>query len=247
MDYYQRLQLSLDYIEENLKSKLSIKDISAKAYISPYHFQRLFQSITGYSVYGYIRARRLSEASMDLIEKDKSILDISMDYQYKSNEAFTRAFKSYFNISPSKFRKEKLVSCNTQKRINFSCLVENFGKQLFMVKPEIVTISRKNIVGYNYYTSSVMGKFRHEIPSFYQEFGQNQRYLNIPERSNPEISYGIPFDYKEDGSFSFLIGEESNISSETLRPSLILIPILGGRYARFTFNDSLEIDRKSVV
>ncbi|WP_371103524.1 helix-turn-helix transcriptional regulator [Streptomyces sp. PU_AKi4] len=55
MDYYERIQLSIEFIEENLQNNISIKDISSKSCFSAFHFQRLFQAITGFSVQEYIR------------------------------------------------------------------------------------------------------------------------------------------------------------------------------------------------
>ncbi len=68
MDYYKRIQHSIEFIEENLQNNISIKDISSESCFSAFHFQRLFQAITGFSVQEYIRNRRLSEAARLLKE-----------------------------------------------------------------------------------------------------------------------------------------------------------------------------------
>ncbi len=86
MDYYKRIQLSIEFIEENLQNNISIKDISSKSCFSAFHFQRLFQAITGFSVQEYIRNRRLSEAARLLKETNQNILHIAIAFQYGSQK-----------------------------------------------------------------------------------------------------------------------------------------------------------------
>ncbi|WP_368031681.1 AraC family transcriptional regulator, partial [Bacillus licheniformis] len=59
MNDYERIQNAVQFIEEHLQNDLNISDIAAKSGFSPFHFQRLFQAISGFSVYQYIRNRRL--------------------------------------------------------------------------------------------------------------------------------------------------------------------------------------------
>lgn len=108
MDDYERIQNAVHFIEEHLQNDLNITDIAAKSCFSPFHFQRLFQAISGFSVYQYIRNRRLSEAALLLEKTDRSILDIAIDFGYGSQEAFGRAFSQYFGITPAKYRKAKV-------------------------------------------------------------------------------------------------------------------------------------------
>ena len=105
MDYFERIQNAIEYIEDNLQEKMSITNISSQSYFSAFHFQRLFQAITGFSVQQYIRNRRLSEAAVLLITTSQSILEIAISFEYGSQEAFTRAFVQYFGITPTKYRK----------------------------------------------------------------------------------------------------------------------------------------------
>ena len=111
MDYFERIQNSIDYIEKNLQDELNMTVISSKSYFSPFHFQRLFQAITGFSVQQYIRNRRLSLAATLLKETKKNILEISISLQYGSQEPFTRAFVNYFGITPAKYRNSSREIC----------------------------------------------------------------------------------------------------------------------------------------
>lgn len=104
MNYYERVQNSIDYIEENLKSELLLEPVASKAYMSLANFYRLFYALTGHSVKDYIRRRRLSNASVELLEKDLKIIDVSLEYQFESPESFSRAFKREFGKNPSEIR-----------------------------------------------------------------------------------------------------------------------------------------------
>ena len=118
MDYFERIQNAIEFIEENLQEKLTITDISSQSYFSAFHFQRLFQAITGFSVQQYIRNRRLSEAASLLATTTQNILEIAINFQYGSQEAFTRAFVQYFGVTPAKYRKGA-NSILLQPKINF--------------------------------------------------------------------------------------------------------------------------------
>lgn len=129
MNYYERVQQSIDYIEENLKLELSLEVVASKAYMSIANFYRLFYAFTGHSIKDYIRLRRLSCASIDLFEKDKRIIDISLDYQFDSPESFSRAFKRVFGKNPVDFRKARKPLTQIFERIN---IMENN----FLLSPE---------------------------------------------------------------------------------------------------------------
>lgn len=105
MEYIEKLQKAINYVEENIKEDLKLEKISAQCYFSIPHFYRLFQIFTGYSIMDYVRKRRLSLAAQELLTTDKRLIDISFDYRFESQEAFIRAFKRMFGITPGEYRK----------------------------------------------------------------------------------------------------------------------------------------------
>ncbi|MFD0717605.1 helix-turn-helix transcriptional regulator [Paenibacillus sp. GCM10027626] len=94
----------LEFIEKNLKNELCLETIASYTAISKYHFHRLFHAHVGMTLASYIRKRRLSNAASELISAEKRILDIALDYQFESQEAFTRAFKKMFHMTPGQYR-----------------------------------------------------------------------------------------------------------------------------------------------
>lgn len=119
MNYRETIQESIDYIENNLKEKILLEDLAKIAFLSKFHYHRIFHEIIGETVMDYIRKRRLTEAAKELVESDEKIIDIALKYQFSSQESFTRAFKKMFDISPGEFRRRQ-VSVLLYRKIDIS-------------------------------------------------------------------------------------------------------------------------------
>lgn len=101
MNYYERVQESIDFIEDNLENNIKIEEVAKKAYMSTSNFYRIFFAITGYQAKEYMINRRMSRASMELMEKRAKVIDIAMKYSYDSVDAFSRIFKKITGYTPS--------------------------------------------------------------------------------------------------------------------------------------------------
>src|SRR3981189_3151861 len=97
-------QKALWYIESHLAGELTLDDIAAIAGISRFHMVRAFAAATGLSVMRYVRARRLSKAARALANGAPDILNLALDADYGSHEAFTRAFRDHFGVTPEAVR-----------------------------------------------------------------------------------------------------------------------------------------------
>lgn len=106
MNYFEHLQKTIDYIEENLKESITIDDCAHVVGFSKFHFHRLFSLIVGYSVMEYIRKRRLYYAMVDVL-CGKRILDVALEYGYSSERTFSRAFQQEFGQIPSRCRNSR--------------------------------------------------------------------------------------------------------------------------------------------
>lgn len=108
MNYYERIQRSIDYVEGRLEENIDIGRLAQEAFMSRSNYYRMFFALTGYPVKEYIRRRRISSAVSHIRETDASILDIALKFGYESNEAFSRAFKRITGYTPSAFRNGNL-------------------------------------------------------------------------------------------------------------------------------------------
>lgn len=113
MDWIRQLNQVFNYIEVNLDGEISYEEISKIVNCSIYNFQRMFSYIAGKSLSEYIRNRRLTLAAFDILNTDVKLIDIALKYGYESQDSFTRAFKIFHGVLPSKVRSEavQLKSC----------------------------------------------------------------------------------------------------------------------------------------
>ncbi|RPK30572.1 effector binding domain-containing protein [Paenibacillus xylanexedens] len=249
MDHYTRIQLAIEYLEQHLQDDFNIRETSAAANFSAFHFQRLFQAITGFTVLEYVRRRRLTEAAGMLRGTSEGILDIAMSFGYQSQEAFTRAFSTYFGMTPAKLRKleaEQLSLLKMQRSIDFNDYRTSLGGTFHMNTPRLVTLAPNWIIGYEYKTNLNDNQHYAEIPGFYHDFGMEQKFMAIPERTRPDMAYGVACHFEEDGAFSFIVGEESSGASQVLEPGFTSFEIPGGLYAEFTVEGSGQDIRKMI-
>lgn len=106
MENIQILIDALEYIDNNLTESINTDEIAKHLYCSKSTLEKLFKYINNMTIRDYIIRRRMSKAAIELTSHpEKTLLDIGVQYGYGSNEAFTRAFYSVWQISPSEFRR----------------------------------------------------------------------------------------------------------------------------------------------
>ncbi len=102
--YDPKIQEALSYINENLKSPLSVEMLADHVYLSKYHFMRLFKSQTGNTVHAYVRQKRLLCAAR-LIREGMPVNHAAAESGFSDYSAFHRAFKESFGVSPGQVKK----------------------------------------------------------------------------------------------------------------------------------------------
>jgi len=114
--YVQAVNSVIDYVEENISEELKLEKLSKVSGFSVYHFHRIFQAFMNESLGSYIKRIRLEKAAILLCNNpDESITNIAMDVGYWSSQAFARAFRNQFNMSPSEYRNSKNGYVNDKK------------------------------------------------------------------------------------------------------------------------------------
>lgn len=99
-----KISATINYIETHLNEKLDLKTVANAMHYSKYHLHRLFTNTVGLTIHDYIQRRQLTEAAKLLVFSNKSILELSLLAGYKSQQAFTSAFKAMYKQPPSQFR-----------------------------------------------------------------------------------------------------------------------------------------------
>lgn len=106
MEWVERLNQSMNYIEEHLTDEIDYGQLAKTACCSTYHFQRMFTYMAGIPLSEYIRRRKMSLAAVDLQGSTSKVIEIAEKYGYSSPTAFNRAFQSIHGIAPSAVREE---------------------------------------------------------------------------------------------------------------------------------------------
>ena len=156
------LQSAIQYIEDNLTEELQITDIAAKAYVSAFHFQKIFGVLCGFTVGEYIRMRRLTCAAQELSAEDAKVIDIAVKYGYDSPDSFTRAFTKFHGISPSA-AKEKGAHLRAFAPLRIKLTLEGGN----MLEYKIVEKEQFTVMGRSRMFSTDTSY--QEIPKFWEE------------------------------------------------------------------------------
>lgn len=109
MEWIERLNQAIGYIEEHLQEEIDYEQLAKIACCSSYHFQRMFSYLANVSLAEYIRRRRMSLAAVDLQAGDMKVIDVALKYGYESPTAFNRAFQSVHGIAPSQAKSDGIV------------------------------------------------------------------------------------------------------------------------------------------
>jgi len=124
--------MARQYIDARLDEALSLDDVARSSYFSPYHFHRIFHSLTGETVNAYINRKRMEKAIRKLIfQVDLNVSEVAQAGGFSSPANFSKAFKLYFGISPSDLRNYHKLEKNQNSKIGK--LFSKYGKEF---KPE---------------------------------------------------------------------------------------------------------------
>ena len=106
LDYSRRIERVVQHIGAHLDDTLDLAKLAEIACFSPYHFHRIYRSVTGETVADTIRRERLHRAAGDLVRGQGTIVRIARTAGYGSVAAFTRAFAADYGIPPAQYRRQ---------------------------------------------------------------------------------------------------------------------------------------------
>jgi AraC family transcriptional regulator len=223
-------QKALWYIESHLADALSLEEIAGVGGVSRFHMVRAFAAATGLSVMRYVRARRLSEAARALAGGAPDILTLALDADYGSHEAFTRAFRDHFGVTPEAVRSStRLDNLMLQEPIVMdSTVIDNLQAPRFETGKAMLVAG----VGERYTWESGGPA----IPGQWHRFHQSVE--SIPGRVG-RVAYGVCCNGDDSGNFDYIAGVEVSDFSDLPREfSRVRIP--EQRYAVFTHRDHIR-------
>ncbi|MGJ5208636.1 GyrI-like domain-containing protein [Bradyrhizobium sp. HKCCYLR20261] len=228
-------QKALWYIESHLSAPLSLDDIARMAGVSRFHIVRAFAAATGVSVMRYVRLRRLSEAARALAKGAPDILTLALEADYGSHEAFTRAFRDQFGVTPEMVRADaRLDGLALQEPILMDqtplddCPVPRFvASEALLVAGLGERVSVDNGAG---------------IPALWRRF--NEIVHEVPARRGT-VAYGVCCNGDDAGNFDYIAGVEVADFSDLPRTfSRVRVP--ASTFAVFTHAGHISSIRRTV-
>jgi AraC family transcriptional regulator len=225
------------YIESHLGDALTLDEIAAIGGVSRFHMVRAFAAATGLSVMRYVRARRLSEAARALAGGAPDILNLALEADYGSHEAFTRAFRDHFGVTPEAVR---AASCVDKLRLQEPIMMDSTLTESLQA-PRFETGKAMLVAGvgerYNHANGGTAA-----IPGQWQRY--HQKVDEIPDRVG-NVAYGVCCNGDDSGNFDYIAGVEvSDFSNLPREFSRVRIP--EQKYAVFTHSEHISTIRRTV-
>jgi AraC family transcriptional regulator len=227
----ESVRKALWFMESRFRDDVSLDELSRAAGISRYHFAHVFAMATGQSAMRYMRGRRLSEAARVLANGGPNILTIALDFGYGSHEAFTRAFRDQFGMTPESVR--------VQRHLDNVSLVEAIkmddGLITTLAPPRFEQVRLLLIAGLG-------GKYsldtHQNIPALWQRL---QPHLgNVPGQVRTKgETFGVCYNMDDSGNFDYLAGVEVSGFAD-LPAELTRLRIPAQRYAIFTHHEHVS-------
>ena len=114
---------ALRLVEENLAGEIDVAALARVAHTSEHHFRRMFSTLAGLPISEYVRRRRLTQATAEIVDGRASVLEVATTYGYVSADAFSRAFKAMHGMTPSQARRPGAV-LRSQPRMSFHLTIK---------------------------------------------------------------------------------------------------------------------------
>jgi AraC family transcriptional regulator len=228
------VEKALWFIESHFASEITLQDLAKAGGVSRFHMTRAVDAATGRSIMRYVRGRRLTEAAKALSTGAPDILSVALDAGYGSHEAFTRAFRDEFGVTPETIRAQ-----GHRKKIE---LVEPLKiDETLPIRFDPPRIEN----GERFLIAGLGGRYTCEtsagIPS------QWQRYLphlgQIPGQLG-RTAYGVRCNSDEAGNFDYVCGVEVRDFSK-LPADWSRVRIPEQRYAIFSQRDHISTIRST--
>jgi AraC family transcriptional regulator len=217
------------YIESHFADAITLDDIAEISGLSRFSLSRAFGTATDRSVMRYVRGRRLTEAAKSLANGAGDILSLALETGYGSHEAFSRAFRDQFGLTPESLRAQRSLD-------NLPLVEPLIMDKSLLVKLEPPRFEKGKLMliaglseRYSYETCA-------SIPSQWQRFVP---YIgNIPGQVG-NVAYGVRSNSDDAGNMDYLTGVEVE-SFDGLPKELARLRIPPQRYAVFTHKDHIS-------
>ncbi len=223
------------FIESHFAQPLDLDEIAERGGVSRFHMSRAFVVATGRPVIGYLRARRLTEAARQLANGAPDILSVALEAGYGSHEAFTRAFRDQFGITPEQVRAARDL------------------EPLILVEPIVLDSSLRTDLsppcleqGRALLIAGLSGRYGCEgpggIPAQWQRFGE---FIGHIPGEVGDVAYGVVLNGDDLGNFDYVSGVEVADFSD-LPEDFVSVRVPAQLYAVFHHAEHVSTIRRTM-
>lgn len=128
-DLYQRIVAAKVYIDSNYHEPIALENISQQAFLSPFHFHRIFRQVYRHTPHQYLTRKRIDKAK-DLLAENKPVKDVCNEVGFESIGSFSSLFKKEIGFAPHYYRnmayKKKLERLAQPKIAIPHCFIESY-------------------------------------------------------------------------------------------------------------------------
>ena len=128
-DIYERIAAAKVYIDENFQEPINLETISQQAFLSRFHFHRIFTHVYRYTPHQYMTRKRLDKAR-DLLASNKPVTEVCNEVGFESIGSFSMLFKKEVGFAPQYYRnmafKKKMEQAAQPKKAIPHCFIESY-------------------------------------------------------------------------------------------------------------------------
>jgi AraC-like DNA-binding protein len=129
IDIYQRIVAAKVYIDENYHEPIDLDIISQQAFLSRFHFHRIFRQVYRHTPHQYLTRKRLDKAK-DLLAANKPVMEVCNEIGFESIGSFSILFKKEIGFAPQYYRnmayKKKMEQAAQPKKAIPHCFFESY-------------------------------------------------------------------------------------------------------------------------
>lgn len=207
MNAFERMNEVIDYIESNLTGEVDYAMAAEIACCPKNQFQRFFSYITETTISEYIRRRRLTLSAFELQQNKLKVIEVALKYGYDSHASFTRAFREFHGIAPSKARNKSIVF-HVYPKLTFqiqNLMKERSGSKVAVLgKIEFIELPAVRMIG----IPVINGQGENPVPALWEKCFRERTFTEL-ENSNPVVDYYIGWmgEYNSAaGTFTYIAG-----------------------------------------
>lgn len=257
MEWLERMNRAMDYIEDHLDGTIDYGKIAREACCSTYHFQRMFSFIVDVPLAEYIRRRRMTLAAFELQNSKIKIVDLALKYGYDSPVSFARAFQSLHGVSPSSARTSG-VALKAYQRLSFHLSIKGDVAMDYKVVEEGEMCLFGRSIEISYHETNQYER----IKAFIAQSAANgvfQSIMDAAEPENVEVRVDVPlaagernvlgicasYASEKEGHFHFMIAAECPKNGAPDSFEILHVP--KSLWVVFTLTSSTMLEQETVT